>query len=421
MANPIRKIETLKGTTVWQVDGRRYNASPARPQFPTKEAAEDALARMIAARGAGLSPTRRDVLFAQQAASYLKNNANVLAAKTLRSYAGNLRAHLLPQFGSRRIIDITTAQIKNFLAEKRAPQKVVRVGNLNGPRSRDCFRTIPVSAFDAATMKRLGPETERALSAGTVAQLRGTLAVILQAAVDDGLIAVNPVRAARVGARGRKAKIAATQAVTAERPFTEDQRDSLLRWCAESDSELGDILLLLFKTGVRIGEARGLRWGDIRPDHVLVERSIDDRNAVTPTKTGNVREVELAAALKKALHARFEDRKRTGHGVSATDYIFGNAEPLSVRNLSYRFEVARKACRITNHRMYDTRSTFASILLSRGAPLLWVSKMLGHADAHTTLKSYARWIPGESKGHINLLDDQRALAATERAALNAST
>jgi len=48
MANPIRKTTTLAGATIWVVDGRRYNASPARPQFPTKEQAETALAEMIA-------------------------------------------------------------------------------------------------------------------------------------------------------------------------------------------------------------------------------------------------------------------------------------------------------------------------------------------------------------------------------------
>ncbi len=163
-------------------------------------------------------------------------------------------------------------------------------------------------------------------------------------------------------------------------------------------------MFTLFKTGMRIGEARGLRWGDISADHILIERSIDDRNVVTPTKTGNVRKVELAAGLKKALHERFEGRRRTGHGVAATDYIFGNEEPITVRNLSYRFEKARRGCGMTGHRLYDCRATFASILLSRGAPLLWVSKMLGHASAKTTLDHYASWMPTESKGFISLLD-----------------
>src|SRR5208282_1675737 len=132
MADPIRKIETLAGTEVWQVDGRRFGAAPARPQFRTREQAEEALAKMIEQRGAGLSPTRRDITFAMQAESFLKNNADALAGKTIRSYEGNLRVHLLPAFGSKRVIDIKTAAIKAFLAEKRTPQ--------NGQGSRDRYR-----------------------------------------------------------------------------------------------------------------------------------------------------------------------------------------------------------------------------------------------------------------------------------------
>ena len=421
MANPIKKIRTLAGSICWQVDGRRYNASPARPQFPTKEQAEDALASMIGARGAGLNPGRRDITFGAQAGAFLKNSADALAGKTLRAYASTLQAHLLPAFGNKRVIDISTATIKSFLAEKRAPYKVVKIVTVGEGRCRDRTTTIPVGDFNSATMRKLGPEVERQLAPATVRQLRATLSVIFASAVEDELISVNPLAAIRLGRRGRKARVAASVAITEEKPFTETERNALLRWCAETDAELGDFLALLFKTGCRIGEGRALRWGDVHPDHIQIKRNVDDKGEITLTKTGLARKVELAADLKKILAARFADRQRTGHGTGATDYVFGNGEPLAVRNLGRRWEAARDACGLTSHRMYDCRSTFASVLLSRGAPLLWVSKMLGHADATTTLKSYARWMPSESRGHINLLDQPAALAATVRDETKAST
>lgn len=420
MANPIRRIETLAGTPCWQVDGRKFSASPARPQFATKEQAEDALAKMIAARGAGLHPGRRDITFAMQAEAFLKNSADALAGKTLRAYASTLQAHLLRPFGNKRVIDISTAQIKAFLAGKRAPHKVVKVVTAGEGCRRDRTSTIPAGDFNSATMRKLGPEVERKLAPATVRQLRATLSVIFASAVEDELISVNPLAAIRLGRRGRKARMAASIAITEEKPFTETERDALLRWCAETDAELGDFLALLFKTGCRIGEGRALRWGDVHPDHIQIKRNVDDKGEITLTKTGLARKVELAADLKKILAARFADRQRTGHGTSATDYVFGNGEPIAVRKLARRWEAARDACGLTSHRLYDCRATFASVLLSRNAPLLWVSKMLGHSDATTTLKSYARWMPSESRGHINLLD-QPALAATDRAAINAST
>ena len=39
---------------------------------------------------------------------------------------------------------------------------------------------------------------------------------------------------------------------------------------------------------------------------------------------------------------------------------------------------------------YDLRHTFASLLLSSNAPLLYVSRQLGHAKATTTLDHYAK-------------------------------
>jgi len=404
MADPIRKIKTLAGTTVWQVDGRRYNASPARPQFKTREKAERALAQMIDKRGAGLSPDRRDITFRMQADAYLRNNATALAGKTIRSYASLLHAHLLEPFGNRRITEITTASIKQFLASKSATKKVIRVIAAGSGERRGRTSTIPAAAFDPTTMRALGNEREGQLKPTSVKQLRAMLSIIFQSAIDDGLLATNPVTAARVGARGRAARMARRPAVAKEKPFTEDQRDALLRWCGENDAELGDFLFLLFKTGVRIGEARALRWGDVQTDHILIERNADDRNTITLTKTGPARKVELADGLKKVLAARFQERQRTGHAVGADDYIFGNGEPIPVRKLTRRFEKVRVACKVTDHRMYDTRATFASVLLSRNAPLIWVSKMLGHSTAETTLRCYAEWMPAESKGHIGLLD-----------------
>lgn len=42
---------------------------------------------------------------------------------------------------------------------------------------------------------------------------------------------------------------------------------------------------------------------------------------------------------------------------------------------------------------YQTRHTYASMMLSAEEPLLWVSHQMGHADVLVTAKKYARWIP----------------------------
>ena len=388
MVNPIRKTTTLAGATIWVVDGRRYGASPARPQFPTKEAAEDALAQMIARRGAGLSLTRRDVTFAMQADAYLKNAADALAGRSLRSYASVLNTHLLPAFGSKRVVDINTASIRAFLAGKGAAKK---------------------------------PTGERLLGAATVRLLRATLSVIFGTAVDDGLIPANPVTAAHVGNRGRKARIASRVAVEKIRPFEQKQIDAIVEFCDARDQELGDFVFALLRTGMRPGEARALRWSDIHDDKILIERSVDDLNAITPTKTGNVREVDLTPALKDVLRLRRLKRERAGHGAAATDFVFGNGEPIKARAISHRFDQAMSESKIEGHVMYDFRHTFASVLLQRCRDVVYVAKMLGHSNPATTLKYYSHYLAATSTRFADLLDEPAGAADRDRDEMNAST
>ena len=54
----------------------------------------------------------------------------------------------------------------------------------------------------------------------------------------------------------------------------------------------------------------------------------------------------------------------------------------------------------------DRRDTFASWLVSLGAPLPWVSKALGHSDWSITARHYAKWMEDAGAGRgIGPLDD----------------
>jgi len=41
---------------------------------------------------------------------------------------------------------------------------------------------------------------------------------------------------------------------------------------------------------------------------------------------------------------------------------------------------------------YQTRHTFASMMLSAGENIAWVSAQMGHSNVLITAKAYARWI-----------------------------
>ena len=57
---------------------------------------------------------------------------------------------------------------------------------------------------------------------------------------------------------------------------------------------------------------------------------------------------------------------------------------------------------------YSQHRLDASLLLAQNAPLTYVSAQLGHTDATTTLRWYARWIPRPEKRAVDGLDEVRA-------------
>ncbi len=55
--------------------------------------------------------------------------------------------------------------------------------------------------------------------------------------------------------------------------------------------------------------------------------------------------------------------------------------------------------------LYQTRHTFASIMLQQGEEIGWVSDMMGHTDIHTTLSKYARFIPRKQTKRAKFLNN----------------
>ncbi len=69
------------------------------------------------------------------------------------------------------------------------------------------------------------------------------------------------------------------------------------------------------------------------------------------------------------------------------------------------FAQALKRAKLPGFRLYDLRHTFASLLLAQNAPITYVSAQLGHTDATTTLRWYARWLPRTDRRAMDMLDD----------------
>ena len=140
-----------------------------------------------------------------------------------------------------------------------------------------------------------------------------------------------------------------------------------------------------------------------------MERALSAGQIETP-KTGQGRIVDMSEQLTRTLRRleidRMVEKLRRGWP-EMPPWVFCTeaGTPLNESRVRKAFAQALKRAKLPSFRLYDTRHTYASLLLAKGEPITYVSAQLGHADATTTLRWYARWLPRTDKRAVDALDD----------------
>lgn len=251
-------------------------------------------------------------------------------------------------------------------------------------------------------LRERGGKDGAPLSAATVNKTSITLASILDAALEDGLINKNPARMKRTvkAPTGKEIRAERGEMVT----WSADQLKAFLAWNLDTyEDELHPLWLTLANTGMRRGEALALRWGDI--DHkaarISIRRAADSvlRGVVKSTKNGRARVVDA----DKALLASLKKLRATKATISLElakpgAYIFGNdagelRNPKRITDIwSRRIEQAHKKLgedvfpRIPLHGL---RHSHATILLALGEHPKIVQERLGHGSIAITMDLYS--------------------------------
>lgn len=149
------------------------------------------------------------------------------------------------------------------------------------------------------------------------------------------------------------------------------------------------LIELLAGTGMRIGEALGLRHEDIDAAATLVRVRLRDNSNGARVKGGQ-RDIPVSASLIRL----YTDYLVNEYGDLDCDYVFVNLwggtagtpwRYWNVTDLVTRLR-ARSGIAFTVHML---RHTYATDLLRRGVPAEVVQKLLGHASVTTTTGTYA--------------------------------
>jgi integrase len=161
------------------------------------------------------------------------------------------------------------------------------------------------------------------------------------------------------------------------------------------------LFAVLYDTGVRIGEALGLRHADIAAAEreVTVHRRVNDNGA--RAKSATSRTIPVSAELVRL----YADYLHGEYGDLDSDYVFVNlwgrphGHPLAYPAV---YDLVRRLRRRTgiDFDPHWWRHTAATRLLRDGVRVEIVSKLLGHANITTTLAVY---------GHVTAEDARRVL------------
>lgn len=149
-----------------------------------------------------------------------------------------------------------------------------------------------------------------------------------------------------------------------------------------------------FFTGMRPNELIALRWEDIDfgGRQISVRRG-RVRGIEGPPKThSSYRDIEILPPLFDVLK-RHERETRLKF---QSPYVFLSKDGglIDLDNLRNRiWYPTLKRARLRSRRMYETRHTFATLMLGSGENPHWVARMMGHASTDMLFKHYSRWIP----------------------------
>jgi integrase len=332
--------------------GKRYKVRYRDPDhksrekngFTRKKDAEDYLAETVVAtnRGDYVDPRNAKMTVRELGTEWMANQSH-LKPSSHRAVETAWRLHIEPAWGHRRIGEIRHSEVQTWFTTFTA----------NGGKTR---------------------------SASVVKRAFGVFLGIMDVAVLDRRITVNPGRGVKMPRKGKK-----------KRSYLSPRQVELL---AGHSGEHATLVYLLSYTGMRWGEAIGLRVSTL---DMLRRRMQIEENAVImggkvfvgTTKSHENRSVPFPKFLTEPL-------ARACEGKARSQLVFGKGDAHQMRPGSGTgwFHRAILAAQVEDPTFpyltpHDLRHTAASIAISSGANVKALQRMLGHASAAMTLDTYA--------------------------------
>ncbi|HLR17493.1 MAG TPA: DUF3596 domain-containing protein [Alcanivoracaceae bacterium] len=261
-----------------------------------------------------------------------------------KSVLERLQSYLLPEFGERKLSDITKADILQFR-----------------------------STLAKEPLRKKGP-----LKASTINKTMNPIIMIMNEAAER-----YEFNSPATGIKSLKVQRTDIQ------PFTLEEVNLFLQHIRE---DFKSYYTVLFFTGMRPAEINGLKWKyiDFERREILI-RETWVGGKITYTKTdGSQREIHMSPLVYEALQEQY---KVTGQ---RSEFVFcnSNGEPLNRNNVSRRvWHPALRRLGLKKRPPYQTRHTTATLWLAAGETPEWIARQMGHTTTEMLFRVYSRYVP----------------------------
>lgn len=337
--------------------------------------------------------TRGPTLNEWIAARWAPEHAATLENSTRERYADVYRLHIEPWLGDIPIADLGVGRLRQWQAERTAAG--IGTGTI------DKARTLLSSVLRHAAESEAIPGNPVGLVRPPLAEHRDAVTPLAPVTVEGIRGAIGVPMIVRVPERTRRGGVrVSAYDVPDERDVLAMQRDAVM-------------VSILAYAGLRPGELRALRWGDVRRATLTVERAARPDGTVKATKTHERRAVRLLAPLAADLA---ELRLASGRPTDEALILDRDGEPWTKIDWQvWRARRWNRACQLAglprSPRPYDLRHSFASLLLAEGRSVHYVARQLGHSPA-LTLSTYGHLFAEYE--HSERIDAESEIAQARR-------
>ncbi|MDX5298847.1 MAG: site-specific integrase, partial [Gammaproteobacteria bacterium] len=181
-------------------------------------------------------------------------------------------------------------------------------------------------------------------------------------------------------------------------PFTRDEMETILGYLYKRHTGAEEAYALYFElafwTGMRSSELLALTWDDVdfRSGYIRVSKARSKGTLNDRTKTAQIRDVLINPRALSALNRAKQHTYLRGGPLFRSPRTGEQWE--TEKPLRDVFRRAMQRLGIRHRPAYNTRHTYATMLLMSGANPTFVAGQLGHSPT-MTLTVYSRWLNSE--------------------------